>query len=305
MNLKLFAIAVVVLGCGFIGPTIAGAQDLEPRAYAAAPTGLRFVVVAIGRSTGGVIVDASLPVDDVQASVNSAGLGLGATTNLFGRTALLLGVVPYAWADASGRVGENAEHITRSGFADPRFKLAVNLLGGRAMSVAEFARSPRPTILGVSLTVSPPLGEYDRTKLVNLGAHRWAYKPEVGFSHLMRKWTIEGYAGVWLFTANDEFYTGSAIRTQDPIIAVQGHASYTFRPRLWIAANGTWYSGGKTNVNGLEKADLQRNSRLGVTLSLPFTASQSLKLSASTGATTRIGADFKTFGAAWQLSWFD
>jgi hypothetical protein len=58
-------------------------------------------------------------------------------------------------------------------------------------------------------------------------------------------------------------------------------------------------------VNGTRKADLQRNSRVGATLSLPVGRWQSIKLSGSTGATTRIGADFKTFAAVWQLTWFD
>ncbi len=105
-------------------------------------------------------------------------------------------------------------------------------------------------------------------------------------------------------TANDEFYPGESLRTQQPIVAFQAHVSYTARPRLWIAADGTWYSGGRTTVDGVEKNDLQRNSRLGVTMSLPIGQRQSLKISANTGASTRIGADFKTIAAAWQLSWF-
>jgi hypothetical protein len=291
-----------VLG-GFMGT--AAAQELEPRAYSAAPVGLNFLVVVTGRSTGGVVVDPSLPVEDVDASVNSLALGAGRTMNVFGRTALLVAVLPYAWADVSGRVGEAAREVTRSGLADPRIKLSVNLVGGRAQTVQEFARSARSTIMGVSLSVVPPLGEYYRDKLINLGANRWAFKPEVGVSRLVGKWTIEGYAGVWLFTDNDEFYTGASLRTQQPVVAVQAHASYTLKPRLWLAFNATWYSGGTTSVDGVEKADLQRNSRVGATLSLPLLRQQSLKIAASSGATTRIGADFKTIGIAWQLSWFD
>jgi hypothetical protein len=109
---------------------------------------------------------------------------------------------------------------------------------------------------------------------------------------------------VWMATANDEFYPGESRRTQRPIVALQAHVSYTARPRLWIAGDGTWYSGGRTTVDGVEKADLQRNTRLGVTVSLPIARQQSLKVSASTGAATRIGSDFKTIAVAWQVSWF-
>ena len=108
-----------------------------------------------------------------------------------------------------------------------------------------------------------------------------------------------------LFTTNREFYTGASVRTQAPVVALQSHVSYTLRRQLWAAFDATWYSGGTTTVNGTRKADLQRNSRLGATLSLPVGRQQSIKFSGSTGATTRVGADFQTFGAAWQLTWFD
>jgi hypothetical protein len=279
------------------------AQDLEPRAYSASPIGLRFVVAAVNRSSGGVLVDPSLPVEDVEATVGAGVLGAGATFDLFGRTALLVGVMPYALAEASGRIGENAASVSRSGLADPRIKLAVNLLGGRAMRPQEFAKSRSATIAGVSMSIVPPLGQYYPTKLINLGANRWSFKPEVGISRAIQKWTIEGYSGVWLFTANDSFYPAESRRTQQPVLALQGHASYTVRPQLWVAFDATWYTGGATSIDGVEKADLQRNSRIGVTLSLPATSRQSIKLSYSTGATTRIGGDFNTVGVAWQFSW--
>lgn len=284
--------------------SIASAQDLEPRAYAASPVGLSFLAVIAGHSSGGILVDPSLPVEDAKATVNSLAVGVGTTFGLFDRTALAVAALPLAWADASGRVGENTAKVSREGLADPRIKLSVNLVGGQALSAREFAKAQRRTILGVSLTAIPPLGQYDRTKLINLGANRWAFKPEIGISRLVRtKWTLDGYAGVWLPMANDEFYPGSSRRTQRPIVALQAHVSYTARPRLWIAADGTWYSGGRTTVDGIEKGDLQRNSRLGATVSLPLPRQQSLKINGSIGATTRAGADFRTISVAWQMSW--
>jgi hypothetical protein len=171
------------------------------------------------------------------------------------------------------------------------------------MRARDFARAERNTIAGVSLSVVPPGGQYDPQRLVNLGANRWAFKPEVGLSHAIRRWTIDGYAGVWLFTTNDAFYTGSSVRTQDPVVALQGHASYTLRPRFWFAIDATWYSGGTTTVDGVAKGDLQRNSRLGATVSLPLTPRQSAKVAYSTGATTRVGADFNTIAVTWQFTW--
>jgi hypothetical protein len=292
---------------GLVSTTgLAVAQDLEPRAYVASPTGLNFLAIVGGRSTGGVLVDPSLPVDDVRASVHSLAVGAGRTFDLFGRTALLVAAVPFVWARATGQVGEETAQVSRSGLADPRVKLSVNLVGGQALTPREFARAQRSTIVGVSVNVVPPLGRYYPARLINIGANRWSLKPEIGFSRLVgTKWTIDGYAGVWLFTENDEYYTGTSVRTQDPVVALQLHASYTMRPQLWVAIDGTWYSGGTTTVDGVSKANLQRNSRIGATLSLPLVQGQSLKIAGSTGATTRIGADFDTVALAWQLTWFD
>src|SRR5262245_38698512 len=181
-NPRGFMRRIALAVCYMIGSiTTAAAQDMEPRAYVASPVGLHFLAVGFGRSTGGVVIDPSLPLTDVRASVNSGSVGIGTTMNLFGRTALVVAGLPYAWAKATGRVGENEAlgSVSRSGLADARARLSVNLLGGRALSPLQFARTPRsPTIVGVSLSIVPPSGQYYPTKLINLGSNRWSFKPE-------------------------------------------------------------------------------------------------------------------------------
>lgn len=285
------------------GRSPAGAQDLEPRAYAATPIRTTFLVLAAGRSSGGVFIDPSLPVEDVHATLGAATVGLGHTFDLFSRTALIVGTMPYARGTASGRIQESTREATRTGWADARLKLSVNLVGGRALRRGEFVKAPRAPIAGLSVTAVLPVGQYHRDRLVNLGSNRWAWKPEAGLSIPAGRWTIETYAGVWLFAANDDFYPGGRRREQDPIVALQQHVSYTLRPRLWMAFDATWYSGGATTIDGTDRGDLQRNTRLGATMSCPIGATQSLKVAYSTGATTRIGGDFNTLALAWQIAW--
>src|SRR5262245_43035673 len=161
----------------------AAAQELEPRAYSPSPVGTSFLVVSGTRSTGGVFTDPSLPITDVEATVDVLGLAMGRTFGVAGKQLLLLGALPVVWGEASGAVGENRQSVTRQGLADPRVKLSVILAGSPAMTRAEFVRAPRRTIVGASVTFAPPLGQYDKAKLVNLGANRWSVKPEVGLSH--------------------------------------------------------------------------------------------------------------------------
>ncbi|HSN71934.1 MAG TPA: transporter [Steroidobacteraceae bacterium] len=284
------------------GTSLPGAaQELEPRAYSPNPVGVTFVLGSYNRSTGDVLFDPSLPFSDVEAQLNAGAFGLGRTFGLFGRSATAAIALPYVWGDISGNVNEEASAITRSGPADTRLRLSVNLIGGPALTPAEFMRREPRTTLGASLTVIAPSGEYDPAKLINIGSNRWSFKPEFGLSVPWRRWFFDAYAGVWLFTDNGDFFGGNE-RAQDPIYSIQLHASYTFRPSLWIALDSTWYEGGRTELNGVHNDDEQSNVRIGLTLSVPLIRQHSLKLSWSDGATTRVGGDFVTYGIAWQYT---
>ena len=162
-------------------------------------------------------------------------------------------------------LGEPAE-VDRFGLADPRLRLAVNLYGAPAMTPQAFASYQQGTIVGVSLTVAPPLGQYDPTKLINLGTNRWSFKPEVGFSRTLGKWVVEAMAGVWLFTDNTDFF-GGRTRQQDPIVATQLHLTYKFTRTMWLAGDANYFTGGRTTIGGRQNLDLQRNSRIGATFS--------------------------------------
>lgn len=279
------------------------AQELEPRAYSPSPVGFNIFAVAFTHNTGDLAFDPSLPITDASASINVGALAYVRTLGIAGRSANLGLALPYARGDLEGIYLGAPVAAYRSGLGDPRVRLAVNLRGAPAMTPKEFmARKPGATIIGASLVVSVPTGQYDSTKLVNIGNNRWGFKPEIGLSREFGRWTLEGCAGVWLFTDNTNFYGGKT-RSQDPISSLQAHVIYTFKPRMWLAFDANFYNGGRTSINGVAKADLQQNSRAGLTFALPITATQSLKFSYSQGAFTSIGADFKSFGMAWQYVW--
>jgi outer membrane putative beta-barrel porin/alpha-amylase len=282
------------------------AQDLEPRAYSSSPIGTTFLVAGLGRSSGDVIFDPSIPLTDVNAELYAFTVGLGRTFALADRLAQLSAAVPYSWGEVEGSVGERTGRVTRSGAADMRVRLSVNLLGAPAMTPREFAgRKRRDTVVGASLTVSAPIGEYDQTKLINLGTNRWAFKPEIGVSHPAGRWDLEAYGGAWFFTENPTFFPGHVRRSQNFIGGVQGHVSYTLRPRAWVAGDLTWYAGGATSVDDGPATARQNNTRYGVTFAWPLGQRQSIKASYAAGAIVRSGADFRTFAVTWQVFWID
>ena len=88
---------------------------------------------------------------------------------------------------------------------------------------------------------------------------------------------------------------------QDAVFTVQSHVTRSLPRGQWLSVNGTWFAGGETRINRIVNPDLQRNTRFGLTWSLPVTAQQSLKFSYSTGTSTRRGSDFNTLTVTWQL----
>jgi hypothetical protein len=283
------------------------AQDLEPHAYSASPVGLNFLVLGFGYSTGFVLFDPTLPLSNVKANLNIPTVGYGRTFGLLGRQSLLTVGLPYVWGDISGDVSEQRRSIRRSGLADIRMKFSINLRGNPARSPRKFAElRKRAFIVGTSLTVSAPTGQYDPAKLINIGTNRWAFKPELGISYPVKKrLDLDLYFGTWLFTHNMDYFPGRKLRQQDPVTTLQGHISYTFRTRLWIAADMTWYRGGAAIADHGTPTGEQNNTRAGLTFSIPLGAKQSFKLAYSAGTTARVGSDFKTLTVVWQYSWFD
>ncbi len=194
--------------------------------------------------------------------------------------------------------------------ADTVVRFAINLNGGPARLPAEFVKAGLPrTVLGASIKVMAPTGQYDATRLINLGNNRWAFKPEVGFARRIGKAVLDVYGGVWFFTDNDDYAAPSPgapgnLRTQKPIGVTEVHLSYDFKPFLWISADLNYWYGGRTSVNGSESATtLQANSRLGVTGSIPLTRKQALKFSYSDGVIIRVGGNFHILSVGWQYSW--
>ena len=281
----------------------AAAQEMEPRAYSPAPTGAQFVVLAYAYQSGDVLLDSSLPLKDVNVNLNAASIGYGRTFNLAGRQANVAVLAPYIWGKAQGTVFEDQVRVTRSGGGDMRVRFSTLFKGGQALRPKQFAERKPTTIIGASVSIVIPTGQYDPARLVNPGSNRWAFKPEIGVSKPHGRWTFEGMAGAWLFTTNESFL-GNSRRSQRPMASFQGAVIYTLRRRMWVSGNATFFSGGNTLVNETANNDRQKNARVGATFSYPLNDRQSIKLAWAKGVTTRSGGNLNTIAVAWQYAWF-
>ncbi len=298
-SLRLIASSVLMIMAASQG----SAQELEPRAYRTMPTGLNAAAFVYVFSSGNVVTEPSTPIEDLEAEAHTIVLGYVRSFGLFGRSANLMLSMSYVYMSGSATIGSSFVEADRAGWATPRVRLAVNLLGGPALKPKEFAEYKQGRNLGVSLTVAPPGGQYTSDHLINFGTNRWAVKPEIGYSSIKGKWIFEGAIGVWVFSTNDDAPPNGAIRKQDPIGSFQGHISYNFTPRLWMALNANYFTGGETTIDGVHKDDLQKNSRVGLTLSFAVGRGKSIKLAAHTGAITSVGADFDIATVGYQVIW--
>jgi hypothetical protein len=293
---------LVIAGLAVAILPLAHAQDMEPRSYANAPVDLNFLVAGYAYTRGGVPQDTALPLTDMDLTTSSAVLGYGRVLNLWGQSAKLNLVLPLTNLSGTAQFAGQPVEREVSGLADPLAKLSVNLYGAPALSVQEYAGYRQDLILGASLQVTAPLGQYDDTRVVNIGTNRWSFKPELGVSQALGPWTLEGTAGVRFFTDNDNFYGGHH-RSQDPIYSMEGHLIYSSDLGFWGSLDVTHFSGGRTRLDGERGDDLQKNWRLGGTLAFPLDRYHSVKLYASSGVSARTGNDFDLAGILWQYRW--
>jgi hypothetical protein len=285
-----------------LGSASAAAQDLEPRQYSNTPIGLNFLIGGYTYTEGGVAVDPTVPLTNAHAGVNGATLAYARSLDILGKSAKFDVVLPYAWLSGSAEFVGQPHQREISGLADPRFHLSVNFYGAPALSLKDYAEYRQDLILGASVYVWAPWGQYDPSKLVNLGTNRWAFKSEIGLSKALGGWRLELVPAVTFFSDNTNFLDGHT-RRQDPIYSVQGHVIYGLRSGVWFALDGTYFMGGRTSLDGVLDDDRESNSRAGLTVAVPVDRSNSIKLYASRGVSTRIGTNFNTFGIAWQYRW--
>jgi len=288
-----------------------GAQELVPRAYVITPTDSSAFILGYSQVAGGLEFAGGVPITGLEANFDLGVASYYHSLGVFGRSANFTISVPYGHGYVNADVFGAPKEAYRSGLLDVALRFAVNLIGGPEMSAKEFGKWQQNVLLGMSLSIVPPTGQYNSTVLINLGTNRWAFKPEIGYSERFGHWVLDAYLGGWFFTTNPEYFSrnmyfpGVQDQWESPLGEFETHLSYDFAPRLWVSADADFYWGGDTYTNGAQNPGTnQRNSRYGFTASVPLTRAQSVKFSYANGVYVRYGGNFRTFSVAWQYGWY-
>jgi hypothetical protein len=278
------------------------AQDLEPRLYTNVPVGINFLGAGYGYSEGNVLVDPAVAFENAAIEIDGPLLGYGRSIGLGPFSGKVDGALARVCLD--GSADYEGERVSRNvcGLADARARLTVNFIGAPALQAQEFAAYRQDWVFGASLQLGLPVGDYDPSRLVNIGANRSSAKLELGVSKNVESWLLEISLGETFYEDNGDFF-GGRMREQDPITSLQGHAVYRFTSGFWLAVDATRYHGGQTSTDDVPNQNRQSNVRVGVTASVPINSKHSVKINASTGVSTRTGTDFDTVAAVWQYAW--
>jgi hypothetical protein len=287
---------------GMMSSSSVNATDIEPRSYSNIPVGLNFLIAGYAYTKGNVTFAPSVPITNGKLETHSGVLAYVRSLDIWGKSGKLDIIIPYAGTSGQAEVLGEPRSREIAGFADPLVRFYVNLYGAPALSMKEFASYKQDTIIGVSLAVTAPGGQYDPSKLVNVGTNRWSIKPEIGLSKAWGPLTAEAVAGVYVYTNNDQPFQGKTLE-QDPIYNLQGHLIYNFGLGIWGALDANYYTGGRTVTDHSVADNLQQNWRVGGTLAFPISRHNSIKLNGSTTVYSRTGSNYDIVGIAWQYRW--
>jgi hypothetical protein len=238
-------------------------QFSDPRTYANTPVDVNQVELDYAHATADSSLDTSLVIYGAHLELNEATVGYTRTFGIIDHSAWIKASVPFAYV--SGSVDGSGLSGSASGAGDASLQLTTLLLGGPALSAADFEKYAPTTTLGVSLTVSGPSGQYDPSRVLNLGSDRWSFKPEIGISHPFgpdQKWVLDGHFYTYFFTDNTEYH-GKEVLRQEPLPGLEAHVSYNFTPELWTSLDANYSFRGTTFVDGVDQNNAQRNLTLG------------------------------------------
>jgi len=252
----------VAVGAVYFPRAVHG-QFTDPRTYANTPVGVNQLEVDYSHATADDSIDTSLVIGGSHLEVNEALTAYTRTFGVMDHLAWIKASVPFAYV--SGSVAGSGLSRSVGGVGDASLQVTSLLLGGSALSVADFEKYEPTTTVGVSLTVSGPTGQYDPDRVLNLGSDRWSFKPEIGISYPFgpdHKWVVDGYFSTYFFTDNTEYH-GKEILRQEPLPAVEAHISYNITPELWTSLDANYAFRGTTFIDGVDQNDGQKNLTVG------------------------------------------
>jgi hypothetical protein len=248
-------------------------------------------------------IDTSFIVSGAKFNLNQGLIDYARYFALLHRMAWVEASVPIANLNGS-ITGTNINGST-TGTGDSGYTAAILLKGGPALTPEQFAKAETTTSIGVSLSTTAPTGQYDPTKLLNLGSDRWSFKPELAISKSFgpeQRWVFDAYVNSYLYTDNTS-YRGAQILRQQALLGLEGHISYTFNNTIWASLDTRYSFRGDTTVSGVDQDNSQRNFIVGSELVVSPNSRNSFTFEFAKAVVHKNGPSLTGFTVKYDYTW--
>ena len=284
-------------------PHLASAQFTDPHNYDNTPVGTNQVELAYTYARSDVSIDTGLVIAGARFNLNAGTIDYSHYFGLANHVMWVNGAVPIA--GLSGSVTGTNIRGSINGAADSSYQVAALLKGGPALRVADFDNYKPETIVGVSLSVAAPSGQYNGNRILNLGSDRWLFRPEIALSYPFgpeQKWQLDTYANCEFYT-DDVSYRGTKILSEQPLPGFEGHVSYSFNDKLWAALDTRYSLRGDTSINRVDQNDSQLNFIIGSEVNLALNSQHSLVFEFAKAVVHRNGTAYTGFTVKYDFVW--
>ena len=284
-------------------PDQARAQFTDAHSYDNTPVGINQLELSYAYVHANASIDNSLIIAGAKLNLNQGTINY---TRYFGLAHHLMWVnagVPLA--GLNGEVSGTSIRGSIAGAGDSSYQVGALLKGGPALSVAQFKNYKPLTILGVSLTMTAPTGLYQANKILNLGADRWSFRPEIALTHPFgpeQKWQLDAYANAYFYTDNTSYH-GREILREEPLPGLEGHISYAFNGNVWASLDTRYSFRATTFVNGVDQGNPQRNFILGSEMNVNINTQNSLVFEFAKALVHQNGPALVGFSVKYDYTW--
>lgn len=218
--------------------------------------------------------------------------------DLLGNLAALQLNLPYAGVSREAGPSYSSDR----GIGDPSILLGWGLWGMPALSKSEFSRhQPDGFSSAMSVQLTAPWGEYDKSRQVSVGGNRQVQRYELQAAWRSGAWLLELLGGLSHFGDNEQ-YLGNHRLAQKHLYHAESHASYSFSRDWWFSVDSFYTEGGEYSLNGVALKNPQRSFAGGGTMVYKTVAGQFVKLLFQrTISRSDVTPDF--FGVALSYNW--
>ncbi|HEY6374814.1 MAG TPA: transporter [Edaphobacter sp.] len=296
-RLLIFCFALAVLH------TQACAQFTDPRNYQNTPVGINQLELAYAYVRSNTSIDTSFIVSGAKFNLNQGLIDYTRYFSFLHRMAWAEASVPIA--NLNGSIAGTDISGSTTGTGDSGYSAAILLKGGPALSPEQFANAETTTSIGLSLSITAPAGQYDPTKLLNLGSDRWSFKPELAISKPFgpeQRWVLDAYANSYLYTDNNR-YRGVEVLRQRGLLGLEGHISYTFNNTIWASLDTRYSFRGDTTVSGVNQNNSQQNFIVGSELVVSPNSRNSFTFEFAKAAIHKNGPSLTGFAVKYDYTW--